>query len=274
MLRNPFYYGVMLYKGEKFEASHPPLISKKLFDQVQDVLVQKMRPIKKTLVKFSFTGLIKCGECGASITAEVQKGHTYYRCTKKVRKCTQKFLREEALLLQINSAIKNIFINNEMKEKICSRLEELAQDEGKASSLLSQQIRDKLQEFDNKIERLIDLYVAKELTQEEYQRMKAKLVNEKKNLEGRMDEIRTESGGWLEPAKEFVTTCNKAGSVAWQGNPSAKRAFLQILGSNFLLKDRNLLFSIKKPFSFIAGEGLKEDWLPLSDLIRKFFLSI
>jgi len=34
ILRNPFYYGVMRFRGEHYEASHPPLISKKLFDRV------------------------------------------------------------------------------------------------------------------------------------------------------------------------------------------------------------------------------------------------
>ena len=104
-----------------------------------------------------------------------------------------------------------------------------------------------------------------EITQEEYQRKKSKLLNEKKDFEGQVDNIRTTGGGWLEPAKEFLSTCNSAGSVAWQGNPSAKRTFLKNLGSNFTLKDRNLLFSSKKPFSCIAEKGLLEDKLPRED---------
>jgi len=263
MLRNPFYYGVMIYKGERFEASHPPLISKKLYDSVQAVIAQKTRVIKKTVDKFTFTGLMKCGECGASITAELKKGHIYYRCTKKISACTQRYLREEALLEQINSAILKVFIDNETKNKIINLCEKLIQEEGKASSALVSQFQDKLKYFDSQIERLIDLYVAKEITQEEYQRKKANLLNEKKDLEGQVDNIRTNGGGWLEPAKEFITTCNKAGSVAWQGNLSAKRDFLKILGSNLVLKDRTLLFSNKKPFSLLPRKGLDEDLLPL-----------
>jgi len=271
MLRNPFYYGVMIYKGERFEASHPPLISKKLYDSVQAVIAQKTRVIKKTVDRFNFTGLMKCGECGASITAELKKGHIYYRCTKKITACTQKYLREEALLEQINNAILKVFIDNETKDKIINCCEELTQKEGKASSSLLSQLQDKLKYFDSQIERLIDLYVAKEITQEEYQRKKAKLLNEKKDLQERLGEIEKSGGGWLEPAKEFVTICNRAGSVAWQGNPSAKRDFLKILGSNLVLKDRNLLFSTKKPYSLVSGIGLKENWLPLSDDIRNYF---
>jgi len=252
MLRNPFYYGHMIYKGEEYEASHPPLITKKLYDSVQVVIAQKTRVIKKTVDKFTFTGLMKCGECGASITAELQKGHIYYRCTKKITACTQKFLREEALLEQINNAILKVFIDNQVKEEIINRLEELAQEENKASSLATRQAADKLKEFDEKIERLIDLYIAKELSQEEYQRKKAKLLNEKKDLQERLGETAKSGGGWLEPAKEFITTCNQAGSVAWQGNPSAKREFLKIFSSNFQIFDATLLFSIKKPFSLLS----------------------
>jgi len=271
MLRNPFYYGVMIYKGERFEASHPPLISKKLYDSVQAVIAQKTRIIKKTVDRFNFTGLMKCGECGASITAETHQGHIYYRCTKKITACTQRYLREEVLLEQINNAILKVFIDNDIKDKIINRFEELAKDESKASSLAARQAVDKLKEFDEKIERLIDLYIAKEISQEEYQHKKAKLLNEKKDLQERLGEATKRGGGWLEPAKEFVSTCNAAGSVAWQGNPSAKRDFLKILGSNLILKDRNLLFSTKKPYSLVSGIGLKENWLRLCDEVRNYF---
>jgi len=268
MLRNPFYYGHMIYKKEEYEASHPPLVSKKLFDRVQEVLGQKAKPMKKGEIKFAFTGFIKCGECGASITAERQKGHTYYRCTKKIVKCSQKFLREEALLEQINKVILKVFIDNETKEKISNRLEKLFQEESKASSSLSRQLQDKLREFDDRIECLIDLYIAKEISQEEYQRKKARILNEKKELQEKLGEIEKSSGGWLEPSKNFLTTCNQAGSVAWQGNLIQKREFLKILGSNFILKDRNLLFKRAYPYELVAKISPVDNWLRIDDGAR------
>ena len=261
MLKNPFYYGVMIFKGELFDGSHLPLISKKLFDRVQEVFEKKAKPIKKGEIKFAFTGLIKCGECGASITAERQKGHIYYRCTKKITRCSQKFLREEALLGQINKAILKVFIDNETKDKITSRLEELARGESKASFSLSCQAQDKLKELDERIERLIDLYIAKDISQEEYRQKKAKLLNKKKELQEKLGEIEKLSGGWLEPAKDFVTTCNNAGSVAWQGNLAAKRNFLNLSGSNFNLFDRTLIFKRGYPYELVAETDPKKDWL-------------
>jgi len=248
LLRNPFYYGVMRIKGEVFEGSHPPLISKKLFDRVQEMLEKKAKAIKRGRIRFAFTGLIKCGECGASITAESQKRHTYYRCTKKLGKCSQKFLREEALLSQVNWAILKVFLDNDRKDKIIDKLTELADGESKGSASLSRQVHEKLKEFDAKMESLIDLYVAKEITQEEYRRKKLKLLNNKKDLEAKLGEIEKTGGGWLEPAVSFVTHCNTAGSVAWQGNLAAKRDFLKIVGSNRILKDGSL--QIKRTYLY------------------------
>jgi len=101
--------------------------------------------------------------------------------------------------------------------------------------------------------------------QEEYQQKKAKLLNEKKDLQERLGEIEKTGGGWLEPAKELVTTCNQAGSVAWQGNPSAKRDFLKILGSNLILKDRNLIMKRAYPYELVAKISPSSNWLPRED---------
>jgi DNA invertase Pin-like site-specific DNA recombinase len=267
MLRNPIYYGVFKYRNELHEASHPPLISKKLFDSVQGVLDGKSRAHKPAEIKYAFTGLIKCSYCSCAITAEKQKGHIYYHCTKKKGPCpSKKFLREEALLSQINEAIKKVYIDDETKDKMTNRLDELFQEESKASFSLSGQMRDRLKEFDTKIERLIDVYINREISQEEYTKKKATLLNEKKDLEETLGQIEKSSGGWLEPSKNFVTTCNQAGSVAWQEILSPKKDFLKILGSNFFLKDLSLLAIYRKPYDLVAKSQGSFNWRGRRDL--------
>jgi site-specific DNA recombinase len=261
ILRNPIYYGVFRYKGELHEASHPPLISKKLFARVQDVLEMKSKMVKQGVIKHAFAGLMKCSSCGCSITAEIQKGHTYYRCTKKRGPCdSKKFLREEALLSQIDKAILKVHIDDETKDKIINRLEELSLEESKASFSLSDELRHRLKNSDEKIERLIDVYINRELSSEEYQAKKAKLLNDKQDVKEKLAETEKISGGWLEPSKNFVSTCNEAGCVAWQGNPSAKREILKKIGSNFFLKDLSLLVSYTSPFSLVSEIDPRREW--------------
>ena len=83
ILKNPFYYGVFKHKNEIYQGKHEPIITKKLFDEAQHILTSRAKSHKKKIHNYIFTNLMACGSCGCAITAEKQKGHVYYRCTKK-----------------------------------------------------------------------------------------------------------------------------------------------------------------------------------------------
>ena len=102
LLKNPIYTGLMLYNGEIHEGKHEPIISKKLFDTVQEVMSRKSKPHSKGLKPYIYRGFFRCGECGCFITTEQQKGHNYLRCTKRKNPCEQKYVREEIITSQIN----------------------------------------------------------------------------------------------------------------------------------------------------------------------------
>src|SRR3990167_708803 len=46
ILTNPFYYGHFKYGGEVHEGKHKPIVSKELFDKVQNVLIERGNPMK------------------------------------------------------------------------------------------------------------------------------------------------------------------------------------------------------------------------------------
>ena len=64
ILKNIFYIGLMKYKGEIFEGKHLPLVSKKLFDRIQEVLKERGRPQKTKGHNLALLGLMKCAFCG------------------------------------------------------------------------------------------------------------------------------------------------------------------------------------------------------------------
>src|SRR3989339_666851 len=96
ILSNPFYTGLFRYGGELHEGKYEPIISKKLFDQAQEMLKFRGKPDRKPLNDPQpFCGLISCASCGMMITGEYkvkkQKNgnvheYVYYHCTKKNKK--------------------------------------------------------------------------------------------------------------------------------------------------------------------------------------------
>ena len=74
MLTNPIYCGILDYAGEQYEGKHEPIVSKELFDAVQDVVTRKSKPKTPRLKPYLYRGTFRCGECGCFITSETQKG--------------------------------------------------------------------------------------------------------------------------------------------------------------------------------------------------------
>ena len=182
LLKNPFYCGLIRFNGELYEGKHEPIISKALFDQVQDKMNNRCKPNKKKAKYFVFRGLIHCGECGCLITAEKQKGHNYYRCTKRKGACSQPYLREEKLAEQMKKYFQTVSIPQDCAEWLIAELEkEKAShdtDEGAHIENLMQQMH----EIDAKIDRLTDAYLEQVISLPEFQNQKNRLLESKQRI--------------------------------------------------------------------------------------------
>jgi site-specific DNA recombinase len=136
MLKNDFYYGRFEYprgSGNWYNGAHVPLISKELFDLVQENIKSQILEPRSEQKEFAFTKLMTCGLCGSGITAEEkfkhqQNGNThryvYYKCTRKRdENCTNAVIREEDLIEQLKSLIDDLDIQIvPMKEKISNEV--------------------------------------------------------------------------------------------------------------------------------------------------------
>jgi len=253
ILQNVFYLGLMKYKGEIFEGRHKPLISKKLFDKVQEILKERGKPQKIKKHNFVFLGLMKCASCGASITAEAQKGHIYYRCTKKKGPCPEKhFLREEQLIEQVKSFLQKVSLSSQITKKV---LAELKKEELKAkeeTKILVQNLKKELTEIETKLEKLLDVYLAEIISTEEYTSRKQKILTRRLELQEKIRDFEQKGLSWLELAREFVLKLNCAEKLLSSENYPEMTTFLKNIGSNHILQNQKLNFCWKFPFNLAA----------------------
>ena len=235
MLQNPFYCGVFKYKGEAHEGKHEPIITKKLFDNVQEVMANRGRPTKPQKHEYYFTGFMTC-PCGCAITAEKHKGHIYYRCTKKKGACDEKYVREEELAEQLKSEIQKVSIPDDWADKILGKLEEEKQTQAQSSTALANEFRQNLIFVDEKMDKLLDSHLENIISKEDYISKKEKLINEKLVLQEQVKEIQSKSNNWLEPMRDFIFLLIKAKKIAGSGDSLELKAFLKNIGSNFILQ--------------------------------------
>ena len=253
ILQNIFYIGLMKYRGEIFEGRHEPLISKKLFDKCQEVMSKrgKVQEIRKH--NFAFLGLLKCASCGASITAEIQKGHNYYRCTKKKGVCQEKhYLREEQLTEQVKSFLQKVSLSSQDAEKVLAALDNEQEQAKQQAQSKVESLKEQLKQVEIKLAKLLDVFLNDALSTEEYIAKKQELLSQKVSLQEKITDFEQKGLSWLEPAREFVLSLNQAAKLVETENKKEMTTFLKNIGSNHILQNRQLIFSPKIPYNLVA----------------------
>ena len=236
ILSNPFYIGLFKYGGEIHEGKHEPIISKKLFDEAQEMLRQRGQPERKPKNEPQpFCGLISCASCGMMITGEHkfkrQKNgnvheYTYYRCTKKSKtiKCPESAVREKELNRQLSSEIQKVSLPKDWAEELLKMAEK---DFNNSAPSLTACVKEKRKRFlllSKKLERLLSGYLDQDIEKEIYRVEKGKLILQKKSLEEEITKLSHKQNDWLEPMKEWIKDAQSLDKIASDDDLFAKRS--------------------------------------------------
>jgi site-specific DNA recombinase len=252
MFRNPFFYGVMLSCGELFEGKHEPIISKRLYDEVQAVMERKSKAKTPQLKPYLYRGLFQCGECGCVITTETQKGHNYLRCTKRVSPCTQKYVREEAIAEQVDRIIGKVALEAAIADAMVAELEKERETSAQAQEVAFASTKAALAACEKQIDLLLDMRLSEQIGEPEYVSKKHILVNRKAELRGKLESFEANRRNRFEPAIRFVLEAKHGADLLAEGNQEKKRDFLKKIGSNLRVAEKSLALTFKNPWQFVA----------------------
>lgn len=176
---------MMAIKGELYPHKYAKLISKELFDKVQEVrLGYHKRPFKYASKPFIFRGMIKCAECGCTITPEIKKGRLiYYSCTN-YRGIHQKrvYIREEELLSPIYEVLKNIWLSDEKIKEITEDLKKMNQAKNEFHKHSLSALRKEYDQIETRISNAFDLLADGSITKDMFN----KKLREYKEKQGRV----------------------------------------------------------------------------------------
>jgi site-specific DNA recombinase len=256
MFTNPVYYGVIEFKGELYEGKHAPIITKVLFDKVQDARKRKSKSRTPTLKPYLYRGFLRCGECGCWVTTETQKGHNYLHCTKRVKRdCTQKYLREDAFALQLDRWLERLTLRAGDADWMLAELEKERNQDDVAGLAATEVIRRRIKADDERLERLMHAYLDNALSLKEYRDQKARIINDRKQKEEDLAELERHRSGWFEPAIGFVNELKTAENLASSDDAAEKLEFVKKTGSNFRLLNRELICDPRGAWQLVVDQG-------------------
>lgn len=266
VLKNPIYYGAFRWKDKLYSGNHEPIISKQLFDEVQDVLNGKSKSYKGRK-NFAFANLLHCGDCGCKVLGEEKKKqYIYYHCSfSKGRHNGIGYVPENRLAGMFEDSVKGVTLSQKKIDWIMKACEKRY----KNTSTIEQNRLLRLQtEYDKVNARLSKLYDSKfdgEIPEDIFK-------SKENEYNGKLIEIKSflEKCGKINPrffedAEQILELSKSLYPLYVKANHPEKAHLLKRISSNYLLNNVTICPTYRKPFSFWA-EGLSRSrWLPRED---------
>ena len=261
LLKYPFYYGKFMWNGKKYDGKHKPLISKKVFDEVQSKLSTGVSsPYYSKLLK-NLQGKITCGSCGKMVTWEKQKKHLYGGCKqcKSQLDKKKKYIKQEVLEDELFAKLVRIAPKNEKVLQLLSKAlkeshsEDTAHYEATKIGLLNQstRIQQRMSEmYNDKLDRRI--------TAEMYDEKLITFKDDVEDISHALKELENGNVYHYESGFAIHELAMSAYEIynSQKATTEDRRLLLSYSFSNISVSQGNIRTEYTKAFQFLA------DWIP------------
>jgi len=280
ILNNPFYIGVIRIKrsGESFAGVHAPIVERRVFETVQRVLEGKT-VVRTHRHEFAYSRMIRCALCNQTIMAEVQKGHTYYRC--HTSGCRTKTVREERIEEAIAQTFAPLRLNGEEMAYVRrwfawkrAHQQEDGERQVEACNLQLSQIRDRLS-------RLTDVFLDGAIDKAMLDERRTVLLADQAGLKQRIVDLEAGTNAALVSLEKFLELIQTAPNLHKLTQRAERRTLVERLTSNLSIGPKYAAVTLDGAAQLIAdraqlpygapNRGVPRTWNKLLSQLEKVF---
>ena len=278
ILKNPFYYGMMKIKGKLIPHIYEPIISKVLFDKVQEVFKSKSREVfsheqEYKAIPFAFRGLIRCATCGCAITPErhFKNGKKYvtHKCSHLRGNCNQCNVNEDVLFAQLdNELFSKINIPSKVLAVLKKNVQNNMEEKASLNAGIKRNLQAELQTLENKEDDLTSLYVSGNIRDDIYKRNIAAIADERKRLEESIARYKEITKDIKSTVENLLDIAGNLSDIMHNATPNKQNKLLKLLIKDCTLNGKELKYTVRAPFDkFIQCENPTQ-WFkdPTSDI--------
>lgn len=257
ILTNPVYYGAIRSGDKLYKGTHEPLITKSLFDRVQDILHGKCNT-KKQKHEYLYRGYLVCGVCGCRYTASTKKEkHIYYHCTNAKGICTQ---RSDYLVPNdVTDTLQEVFKPFSLVEADFAKfafdtyVRDLKSNKD-SDEMYGTSLKLQIAEIDEKLKRLLDLLLDKRIEEGDYDRKRKSLTNDRVQMELQLRNLKPSNPeSTLERLEQFKERALSAYSMFVEGDDPIRSDLLKSVLWNATIINGN-----------VASQQYKQPWEELA----------
>jgi site-specific DNA recombinase len=272
LLANKFYTGYFEHMGKTYKGNYTPMITVGEFARLQEVVsgLEKQKRVRK---EFSYTGLIRCANCGCMVTAEDSKGHmkvrsyTYYHCTNKRGSCNMKGIREETLEKDINERLSNFEIDEYVVSKARKALANWQKLNAESTENVYEQSHQALEDARRRYNKLINMGLDELIPQPVFKEKEKSLSDEITRLEEAVADTEAEFEKINRNALKAAAFSRHAPKLFLVGTLQEKREIAKSLGIEYSYNNGNIDINIHPaivglPFLIEKFQSDSDNFLP------------
>ncbi|WP_312355086.1 recombinase family protein [Aminipila sp.] len=241
-----------------FRDHHEPIINRETWELAKEEYSKRTKLVKensKYTNRYWCSGKIKCGECGSSCitrTSRLKNGrwrawqcsraYTYGKTKKQnegqEKGCDNKIINEKILVSCVHFALKQIkFFKEEIYKEIWEELSNLSlyyDNEEK-----ERKVKKEISNVISKKEQIIDMYLEKKITEEEYERMKIRYDKSLKEFQKNLEDIKIQEKRKIKDNMSLELILEEIKSILLQERTS-KELYGQLIERIIIYKKQDL----------------------------------
>lgn len=270
MLKNPFYYGDMLVKGKLYPHCYETIIEKATFDKVQEIKKSHhKKKFKYAGLPYLYRGMLRCADCGCTITPERTKGHVYYHCTQHLGKHNAAYLREEELTRQFTQVFLDMTVPEQILEKMTSVLNTAHKNKAEMQKTLRSNFEAEYKKYQIRIEKMYEDQLDGRITIDMYDKKYKEYREQQEQIKQKISGLEVADDKYYITVTYLVKLINKAPELFARSEQQQNRQILQLVFQNLVLDGKNIRFNLKAPFDVIARCSDQLLWLRVVMDVRK-----
>ena len=250
ILKNPYYYGIISWRGQTKIGKHEPVVSKPLFDICQYVLAKHRNFLtRERKHSFLLRGFIFCAECGQRYTAEWHENRiklakrggkiAYYHCQKREKNgCPAPYVETTELESQAEKEIQKMQFSQKFIDAVIRKTEAYLKNNRQTISSKRQGLVNQKSGLETKRGRLEDDLLDRTIDKEVFKRKHSEIENSIFNLNEQIQELESKSKLDFDLVAEVLDFTTDIHKTYLEAPDFLKRHYLRFFFEKLIVKNK------------------------------------
>lgn len=247
-LKNPFYAGLMRWKGQEKMGNHEPMINIYQHHRINKIMdSHNLHRSRRRIHNFLLRGFVYCGVCGQRYTAEkhAAKGKNYYHCVdlKKHGNAGQ-YVEAKELEKQVEEEFKRVQFSREFIALMSNKLQKIHSQQIGGIESQKQILYNQKKAIEGKRDKAEEKLFRGIITDEDFVRICAKFKEELNAIQNKIYELDSLRDYDIRTLQEAIKVSRNI-YRAYQAAPyELKRHYLGIFWEKFLVQNKRIVETV------------------------------